>query len=874
MKPGVESPAAFGIEPEMLDVAKGHGSSTPQLMSRASRRPAAIVLGSAAGEPERPDSGERPELTGSGVPLHPVAGVEESRRTGRLPIAYAWMGLQIRDNPRWNWETPQGATQRVTWQDAIAATCADALDAVLGPETGSDPPVCVTIPNSLDLDAQDSVRRAVSRRYRNATLLWRPIAAAIEWLARYQSDLSAECTGVLRQPIGRLLVVDLGLSAFEVTVVDLVPSDDRILAARRLPDLPILHGAGVRIADHLGLRVARARGLTHPTAAWTLVWCTDLLADLSMSVESPGDAGFDIAAKRAWLAQLDSLLTESWRLRNDGDGTISFVTRLMPMGQFRRPHIAEVARSTDEMRQWFHRLRLRLREGPPFLGLVAVGALSSLPCGRSRLGETAASIIAPSAVNHRVLTERVGGCGSILAAGAARFENLRQAGLVPYLDSLPDIETLLQEGGEPVWAPLLRSHDRYVPGGKLWASNVPGSFVVRPEEQELRLTVSQEGEETVREVDFAFPRPVARETPVKLDVRLTPGQGNPRVEVIPDDRRLFAGRRFYLDWRRSTDTGKTKQQAAEEMERIFPPLEPRHASSLCWRGVRNEIQDFVTAYRVPTAPSMFARVAIIRRLLMQKDEEYAARNPPDHATAVGSGGDLGSSATLLDSGYDQSFLAGFEERLVGWLDDPTVVNIHAHIYRVVGYLSSASKVLAARLQDLLSHPYSIGRHHLNAYANCLRDPEQIAGFAEVMAAHLKRIRLKGSNDWLRALARILQYREDATEQMQDETCGMLLDLAHEAMKEQLRLYHAKYIYRHASLCVAYLLRRRRYSTSFLDPGSTRATDLKATLQWAATALRSGRIDTIRGFVDLAAVTELIIDYIDRRGKGRIVLLTE
>ncbi len=143
-----------------------------------------------------------------------------------------------------------------------------------------------------------------------------------------------------------------------------------------------------------------------------------------------------------------------------------------------------------------------------------------------------------------------------------------------------------------------------------------------------------------------------------------------------------------------------------------------------------------------------------------------------------------------------------------------------------------------------------------------------------MAVHLQSTGFKGPNDWLRALARILQYRAAATERMKDETCGILLDLAHDVMKKQLRHYEAKYIYRHASLCIAYLLRRRRYSASFLDPVCTRATDLKKTLKWAATELRSNRIQSIGGFVDLAAVTELIVDYIDRRGKGRIVLLTE
>ena len=864
----------IGIEPEMLAIATSQGSITPQLVSCAGRRPATIVLGSVPGEPPRPDLRREPELTGSGVPPHPVAAVDERGGSGRLPVAYAWMGLQLRDNPTWTWESPGGVSQRVAWQDAVALTCGEAVSAVSRVETRFGPSVCVTIPNTLDLDAQDSVRRAVTRRCPNATLLWRPIAAAIEWLARYESELLAENTDMpMEQPIGRLLVVDLGLGAFEVTAVDLLRRDGRILAARRLPDLPILHGAGVRFADQLGLRMARAQGLTHRTAPWTLVWCTDLLAEMSNPAAVTAAEGLNMTAARECLKRLGLALTEGCRLGNDREWATSFVTRLMPMAQFRRPRLAADARSTNELGQWLHRLRERLDGAPPFQGMVAVGVLSSAVCGQSRLGETVASSIAPSAV-QRILTERVGGCGSILATGAARFENLRLAGLVPYLDSLPDIETLLQERGEPVWARLLESHDRYVRGGQPWARDVSGSFAVRAEEQELRLTVSQEGEATVREVDYAFPRPVLRETPVALHVKLTPGQGNPRVEVIPHDRRIFAGRRFYLDWRRSKDTGKTKQQAAEEMERIFPPLEARQSSAFCWRAVEYEIQFFLTNCRLPTAMYVDDHLGKIRELLRQKDENLAARTPPDHATAVGSDGVLDEAWTLFGAGYDRTLLDAFEERLVAWLDDSTARGIHEQIYRVVGYFSSASKSLVTRLRDLLSRPHAIKRHHLNAYANCLRDPEQIARFADVMAAHLQHTGFIGPNDWLRALARILQYRAAATERMKDETCGILLDLAHDAMKKQLRHYEAKYIYRHASLCIAYLLRRRRYSASFLDPVCTRATDLKETLKWAATGLRSRRIQSIGGFVDLAAVTELIIDYIDRRGKGRIVLLTE
>ena len=133
---------------------------------------------------------------------------------------------------------------------------------------------------------------------------------------------------------------------------------------------------------------------------------------------------------------------------------------------------------------------------------------------------------------------------------------------------------------------------------------------------------------------------------------------------------------------------------------------------------------------------------------------------------------------------------------------------------------------------------------------------------------------KASNDWLRALARILQYRTDAAQHIGDDICYLLLDMAHRSMMDQLSSYAAKYIYRHASLCVAYCCVVADTVRVFSTPRCTLAQEIKETMQRAAEGLRAGRISSIGGFVDLASVTELIIDYIDRRGKGRIVLITE
>ena len=127
---------------------------------------------------------------------------------------------------------------------------------------------------------------------------------------------------------------------------------------------------------------------------------------------------------------------------------------------------------------------------------------------------------------------------------------------------MPGLESLIVLQGEPVWQDLLGAAGQFVQGGKeLRVTPKDLNLVVRKEESDLTLSVWREGHETVREVKVEFPEAITSSASVNLEIRMTPGQGNPRVEVKPDDSRVFGGRRVYLDWRRTDDSGRTRQQA-------------------------------------------------------------------------------------------------------------------------------------------------------------------------------------------------------------------------------------------------------------------------------------------------------------------------
>ena len=134
---------------------------------------------------------------------------------------------------------------------------------------------------------------------------------------------------------------------------------------------------------------------------------------------------------------------------------------------------------------------------------------------------------------------------------------------------------------------------------------------------------------------------------------------------------------------------------------------------------------------------------------------------------------------------------------------------------------------------------------------------------------------------MRALCRVLQYREDAlggvdqegNEASPSELCELLGRVCLRHIIPQVEQRNLQYIYRHGSLAIVYLLRRRRYDDNYLPPDDPIAEETKAVFREVISGIPNGRIKKVGGFVDLLKVTQQMINYIDRKGRGRLVAIT-
>ncbi len=60
----------------------------------------------------------------------------------------------------------------------------------------------------------------------------------------------------------------------------------------------------------------------------------------------------------------------------------------------------------------------------------------------------------------------------------------------------------------------------------------------------------------------------------------------------------------------------------------------------------------------------------------------------------------------------------------------------------------------------------------------------------------------------------------------------------------------------------------------MKPNAELAVDIKTLFERTIEKFRRGRMDVVGGFVDLPRVTQTLIDYIDRRGRGRLTSLID
>ena len=800
------------------------------------------------------------DLRGSGLAWPPIARISRNPGVARLPAAIAWQALVL-GSTGWRCSPSDPEAIESRFAESIAKIASSILE-------DRQCHAVLAVPDALSPEKQEELIRTCRYEGIDIRLLWRPIASAIMWIEQRAEWLS-------RQPMvgvsaGHIYVIHMGADVLECTPVEVVWHDEsrRFVPARRLPSGD---ARAHSVVDH-GLRLvedaAEYAADINTDAAWNLVWTSMLL---------PGTGHESVAGRQHPLHDHNVMNVARESLQME-----QYNSRQHPIGESLgevRTHVygcGTSGRSDSSWRDFVDSLRSTRAER--IVGVVATGMHGCKATSYPGL-HTVLNVLELSDSDVLCWAD----WPEKISAGAAIYSSRVAQGEPGYLDTIPIVETLVTKRGEPAWIDLtdqagLDQQERFVPGGQTWSRTAKDIGLSIPKESDhLTLTMFKEDNEFVRESTTSF-EPARETAEVDLRISLDPGQGLPKLEVIPRQQRAFTSQRLVLDWARESDTGKTKEKAADEIPRTNPPIQPRLASRDCWNGgaygrynyepVKGMMKRITAELRKDTLLND-DRLALLSDALRERDHAYRFKtNGPEHATAIGSDGRVNGGPE------DERILHDF----VAVADKHLAIGKHEKILtRILGYCSASEEnapnlfaLLRTRLSSAMRHKRpsdDIDQDTLNAIGGCLRTPEDVKDYGLVMSKHLDD--RGGTNRWLRAMARILQYREDALEEFESESAEYLVEQCHEILRKELSADSAKYIYRHSSLCIVYFLRRRRYDSLFLDPQGELGLSIKRTFSRAIELFDENRLDTVGGFVSLPGVTRMMIDYIDRKGRGRL-----
>lgn len=817
---------------------------------RVGARPPAALTPRVRGErPECADAesgplGQELSVLGSGLDWPPAARIGDRTGVARLPAAYAWHLLHTPERA-WEWSGGDHPV-RISPADALAAI----VDGVMGRGAPRGQPVAVVVPNTIGMTGQERLISGLRRSGVRPVLLWRPVAAALAWIDRFGEQVSQD-RAPSDIPVARVASLHLGIDGIEADVLDLVIREWEgqrwVLPARKRPEIQPCDEWSLAAAEWAAGSLSAGLG-----RAWHRLWCQPWSEELSARMgrfTAAGEPGVLTRWRR----------TYAWGFRPDHDhGT---------------PDTASLA-------AWLTEFFGSLGVGDcPLAGAVITGELAATAGldGLSARAEAEFHRLHPVAT---VLSaEDPHEAGGLLAEGAGLFLGRYLAGQPTYLDTLPSIEVVVIRDGEPAWEPLIDQQDRYVLGARIHTYETGASrFRIRADERKLTLSVMQEGYPSAREVKEDLQADLKEDVPVRLRIEIGAGQGNPKVEILPVRAGDLLGQRIYLDWDKARDTGQSREEVLKSIPKTYPPLEPRHSSRDRWEGrdlhypVSEIMREAVTRMRSQASQTLLApRLASLRRALWTRDDDMRHQEPPEHGTAFGSSGllpALSAGSELADE---------FVELAEASLREGAVEVVICEILRCLGYMSCDSEFLSQYLRSQISRGFAGSstpkvQASLIAIGNCVRDTATIAEFVGLMHEHIDDALPGGRLNWMRALCQMLRYREEATAEADSQICDELAWFCYQVARGQIEAkQEAAYLYRYGTLCIAFMLRRRRYDESFMDPQGDRCRVIKGFLSEVADGLDAGDIHKIDGVVDPADVTRKIIDYIDKRGTGRIIV---
>jgi hypothetical protein len=374
----------------------------------------------------------------------------------------------------------------------------------------------------------------------------------------------------------------------------------------------------------------------------------------------------------------------------------------------------------------------------------------------------------------------------LIAEGCQVYHERISKNLPTYLDTLPKLDMWARVLGKTQWCPLVK--DDVIEGGETYENPSPPKFAVNPGQHEIEFFLRREDSDDFRKLPFALPGHAPSKIGLGLTVKMRPAQGFASVEVIPSEAKAFGSEHLYLDWSRMEPSKLPEESIGIGFPQTFGiKTHPNVYNAVKWT-LRTYLQTTFIDHR-------YGQI-----ILQLKDEISRTRsvlwNYGDNTgyRFVNENGNLpGGIDTILLSNVINKMDNEIGEFLARQMTERNSKNFKCLIQISTWLFAGAPENCYAYLRQMLkSEKINAPVNVVHGAGRSFFQNEDIKLFFDIAVKRIKNDREK-TNNWILAISRILQHRDNAPECLSRDQALFLSKFSCDRMNSQLRQDNIKQI---------------------------------------------------------------------------------
>ncbi|MBF0230620.1 MAG: hypothetical protein HQK63_13705 [Desulfamplus sp.] len=764
----------------------------------------------------------------------------------RIPVSLAWQLLIAAEDRKVEWKSSDN--HKVSLSDIIAEHTINLLT-----DKKDDSKVILSIPNNLNEFAQDAIITSLQKKGCSPTLLWRPIAAAIDW-----------CSKLDQKEINRMekddpfYFIHFGSDLFEFVPLHIrkVERNGKAYAVpiRKQPSITPILLSGTLILAGAAEHIAKIKYNTNDESViWQIFTSLSQLWSLREELLTPSADSGSIQEKRF----IDTGNTgKSWHVLKDrADNTDISLNNIRTLN-YPEWFIKSIKECCDielnlenykdafsNIAEWVENRITELvsntNDDEPGGAIISGHFKNFKPNGLETLQDIAV----------RVLKKKINlGFENNLAAatyiysdsnpksdhiaeGCLKYAYKKSKNLPTYRDSLPKLEIRVRNDDKTGyrWETIVSTDE--IEGGETYfekfSEKFKKHFSVSQGEEHINFFLKRMDADQCRKLPFDFPAPVPEKILVDLHITMEPAQGFASVEIIPDKPELFGKKHLFLDWQRM-ESADCDEDSPPPISKIGYP-EPVILKSHLQVFINNEtiFKDYINI-----SPRDIKYKQVLSNLKQAiKTTQFINKK------SYGILDSNGNISKLTDDDYiriptdslfkEEDYLRNKEliRKTIIKLDSEIKsaiakqVNLHPHLKTLITissffFIEAPANCRKYLKSILINNRTSIKSNTIYSIGRSFHLLDDVKLFFEVAIERIKQDTNK-TDIWVRGINKILLHREEAYKSLNKEQALFLVSFARDKMKDELFKNNIKMIFKNSANLFLFLLRWRKNESNFL-----------------------------------------------------------